>query len=292
MDLPQVYKSGELNYSDYKQILTAAKDDVKAIRQDIYNEATSNTDLALFNSQSKDSFWMMWIDIIAFISYILHGNWINYKQQLDEVYRRTVSHNGYWYAAKAKEFQYGDNLQASNGPVVYPVIDESKRIVTASAVKDFDGGLIIKVAKSGSNGLEPLSNMELAAFNGYMKNISDSGVPISVVSQNPDLLKVEIDIFYDPIIPLSILRNNIEQAINSYINNLPFDGVFRRTKLVDAIQLVEGVKDVKINLCEASTNYTGTPSFNPVPVLYETIAGYMNIDPNFPLNNQINFIAA
>lgn len=289
LEVLEVYRSGEWLYEDYKALALASKEDIKAIRADIYNEAITDVDLALTNSPSNTALWNLWADLFAYISWMLHSIWTIYEQRLKTAALAAIPHTAYWYSLKAKEFQLGDNLDATEGIVVYPVIDVLKQIVTASAVKEINGSLVLKVAK-GTTTLEPLSTSELAAFQGYINAVRDAGVNILIVSQNPDLLKVEIAIYYNPIIPIATLTANVEAAVNSYINNLPFDGVFRRTKLIDAIQIVEGVVDVKITVCEASTNYIVTPNFVPIDVFYETVAGYMNIDSNFPLTTQLTFI--
>lgn len=290
-EILSIYKSTEWKYEDYKRLTLAAKEDVKAIRGEIYDELVTDVDLALVNDPSNAALWNLQADIFAFVAYILHKLWTVYEQRLKTAALAVIPHNAYWYSIKAKEFQLGDSLNADNGPVVYPVIDLSKRIVTASAVKELGGGLIIKVAKDGAGGLVPLSPAELSAFKGYIRDLKDGGVSTLIISQNADLLKTQIDIYYNPIIPLATIKLNVEKAINEYVNNLPFDGIFRRIKLVDAIQAVEGVTDIKINTCEASINYTTNPNFNAIDVFYESIAGYMNIDPNFPLSSQINYIS-
>jgi hypothetical protein len=218
-EILSTYKSGEFDYEAYKQLAIASKEDIKSIRSDIYDEAISDVDLALVNSPSKTALWNLWADIYAYIAWVLHSLWTIYEQRLKSAALNVIPHTAYWYSQKAKEFQLGDNLDATNGSVVYPVIDEAKQIVTASAVKELGGSLILKVAKDGSGGLVPLSTTELSSFQGYVRNFKDAGVPIVVVSQNPDLLKVGINIFYDPIIPLTTIKTNVEAAIDSYINN-------------------------------------------------------------------------
>lgn len=289
-EILSIYKSTEWKYEDYKRLTIAAKEDVKAIRGEIYNELEADVDLGLINNPSNAALWNLYADVFAFVAYLLHKLWTIYEQRLKTAALAVVPHTPYWYSIKAKEFQLGDSLNADNGLVVYPVVDPSKRIITASAVKETGGSLIIKVAKDGAGGLVPLSSTELAAFKGYIRDLRDAGVDTLIVSQNPDLLKLQVDIYYNPIIPLVALKTNVETAINNYINNLPFDGIFRKTNLVDEIQAIEGVRDIKINLCEASTNYTTNPNFNTINVFYESIAGYMNIDPNYPLSSQLNFI--
>ena len=225
----------------------------------------------------------------------MHGTWIRYEQRLKEAAALAIPHTAFWYAARAKEFQFGDLLQATDGPVQYAVVDTSKRIINAAAVKELVSGaasiLIIKVAKESGLQLTALSNAELTAFKGYINSIRDAGVVVQVVSQNADLLKLQLDIYYNAIVPIADIQANVEVAIIKYLKSLPFDGVFRVLSLVDAIQQVEGVVDIKTVLAEATTAYTTTPNYVPIDVFYETVAGYINVDPNFPLTSQINFIA-
>lgn len=287
-----VYRSGEWTYEDYKQLTLAAKEDVREIRTQVYGELENDSDLGLFNSPSKTADWNLWADVMAFVQYLLHGLWTTYEQRLNEAATRVIAHNTTWYASKALEFQFGDSLVVDSGVVRYPSVDLSKRIVATAAVKENqDGHLIIKVAKRGGAGLEPLSSAELLAFKGYVEGFKDAGVVTPVVSQNPDLLRIGLEIYYNPIVPLATLRLQVESAIQNYVTNLPFDGMFRRTKLIDALQALQGIKDVRIVQCEASVAYVGAPNYTPVDVFYETVAGYMNLDPQFPLQNQITYLA-
>lgn len=290
-DLLEIYKSKEWKYEDYKSLAVEAKDDIEFIRSSIYNQALSDSDLNLINSPSKDALWNMWADIYAYISWILHSLWIDYEQRLNTAAAAVIPHTAYWYNLKAKEFQYGDSLIVQDGVVKYATINSSNQIVAASAVKENEGKLILKVAKAAVSGLEPLDSNELTSFTGYINSIRDAGVSILIVSQNADLLKLDLTVYYDPIRPLPIFKFLIEKAIKDYLLNLSFDGTFRRTKLVDTLQVIEGVVDVKIHACEATVAYISSPTFNVVDVFYETAAGYMNIDSNYPLSTAITYIA-
>jgi hypothetical protein len=287
----QVYQSQEWNYEDYKKLAITAKDDVKAIREEVYSELTSDATLNLMNSSSDPALWELYADVISFVFYLLHSLWTVYEQRLKSAAAAAIAHNSYWYALRSTEFQLGDTLTVINGAVVYPVVDTTKRIIAAAAVKDGDqGSLIIKVAKKPNTALEPLTPVELAAFEGYVNGFKDAGVDTLVISQNPDVLKLELIIYYNPIVLVSALQTEVEAAIVDYIENLPFDGIFRRTKLIDAIQSIEEIKDIQITTCEASVAYTSSPNYMPIEVFYETLAGYIVIDTNYPLSGQINYV--
>jgi hypothetical protein len=286
--MEEIYISQEWKYEDYKKLAINAKDDIVAIRADIFGQVSNDQDLAALNSTSRTAIWQLIIDVVAFVMWLLHANWIRYEQKLRTAAANAIPHTARWYAQKAKEFQLGDSLTAATGVVVYPVLDISKQIVKQSAVREQNGKLLIKAAKATGANIVPLSAVELMNFEGYMRQISDAGVQIICISAAPDLLQLRLDIYYNAIVSI---EQQVFAAINQYLSALPFDGVFRKTGLVDAIQSVLGVVDVKIIVCEASINYVSAPQFIPVDVYYETIAGYMRIDANFPLVNQLNFIA-
>lgn len=291
VEFSKVYQSRDWDYKDYKKLVSIAKDDVVSIRKEIYGELTNDSNLNLMNTSSDTALWEQFADIIAFVSYLLNGSWITYEQRLNKAAAAAIAHNMYWYALRVTEFQLGDTLEVNNGVVQYSVIDESKRIIKAAAVKQGPKGtLIIKVAKQIGAVLAPLSLGELVAFKGYVNGFKDAGVDTLVISQNPDFLKLNLNIYYNPIVLTTVLQAQVEVAIDNYVRNLPFDGIFRRTKLTDALQLIEGIKDVEITTCEASFNYTSTPNYTPIGVYYETLAGYMVIDPNFPLTRGINYV--
>lgn len=291
MAIETVYKSGEWVYDDYKTLAITAKEDIQAIRADIYDEVTTNEPLlANLNSPSATALYNLWMDIWAFVSWLLVSNWVRYEAKLKETARAAIAHNAFWYAQRAKDFQLGDVLDATQGTVGYPVIDETKKIVKAASIKEVDGRVIIKVAKLSGANLVALSPTELLAFTGYIDQIKDAGVVTQIVSQNSDLLKVALQVFYDAIIPQPTVQANVEAAINNYLKNIPFDGILRRNDLIAAIRAVEGVKDVKVLVLEATINYVVTPFYVPIDVLYETAAGYIAIDSNFPLSTQITYL--
>lgn len=292
MALEDIYKSGEWTYEEYKSLAIQSKDDIQEIREEIFDEVTTDPLLNDLNSTSSTALFNLWIDIWAFISWLLVTNWTRYEQILNDAARASIPHNVLWYSNRSLEFQLGDTLDATNGPVVYPVIDETKQIIdSASVTETADGRVIIKVAKDGGTQLVALDPIELLSFQGYINQIKDAGVITQIISQNSDLLKIEADIFYDSIVPITTLQPNVETAINEFLKAIPFDGILRTNDLIAAIRAVEGVTDVDISSLEATINYVTTPIFVDVDVFYETVAGYIKIDANFPLSSQLTYIA-
>lgn len=289
----EFYNQNGYSYSQYKQLAQDAKEDVKAIREDIYDALSSDLDLNGVNSltnPSRTSIYQIVMDIVAFVMYILKYEWVSYEQYLISLGRAAIPHTAYWYSEKAKEFQYGDTLEVVNGAIRYPVLNSAAKIIAVASVKEANGRIYIKVAKLSGSTLVALNSTELLAFEGYIGHIKDAGIRTQITSQNSDVLKVQADIYYDPIVPLPTVRTNVESAINLHLKSLPFDGIFSRNGFIDAVQKVRGVRDLKISTLQVSVAYNITPQFLPVDVWLETSAGYLNIDANSPLATGLNFI--
>ncbi len=199
-----------------------------------------------------------------------------------------------WYRDQALKFQYGDALIWDDETLkfAYPTGSTgAKLIAQASAIEPAGANnqVRIKVAKLVSNDLVPLLPGEETAFSNYINQIKFAGTNVSVTNINADLLKLNIEIVYNPLIltPTGELISDpgiypVRDAINNFIKFLPFDGVFNRNKFIDAIQSASGVVDPIINSIEAKT---GALPYNPILNNYIAGAGYLKIDPLFPLTD-------
>ena len=192
-------------------------------------------------------------------------------------------HSLRWYVEKAKAFMYGLPLpELIAGTDIYDttgMTDEQiaeKKIVTFAACTEADATLYLKVAKAGP---APLTTDEKTAFIAYLHEIKDAGVRIDVISENGDYLKLQMIIYYDPLLinangeSKATGNKVVEDAIKSYIENIPFNGEFRKNELVDVIQAVEGVVMIELGTIEHSE--TGTAgSFDEVIPNCKPVSGY------------------
>lgn len=160
-----------------------------------------------------------------------------------------------WYVEQAKLFQYGDPVVVSRGRVGYAEIDPTKRIVAqASAVEDAETGRItIKAVKKQGANLIGIRDDELTAFKEYMRDVKYAGVALDVVSMWPNELKMICQVRVDRQVLTaegnSLATPNVNVVLNSiqaFLQNLPFDSVFRWTELTDFMQTVPGIKDFVI----------------------------------------------
>lgn len=193
-------------------------------------------------------------------------------------------HSLRWYVEKAKAFMYGVPLiDGSDQYDTTNLTDEQiaeKKIVTFSACTEANATLYLKVAKAGP---APLTANEKAAFIAYLHEIKDAGVRIDVISEQGDYLKLDMVIYYDPLLINADGESKadgtkvVEQAIKEYIENIPFNGEFRKNELEDAIQAVDGVVMVEFNAAYHSE--TGAEdTYDEVVPYCKPASGYFKFD--------------
>ena len=206
-----------------------------------------------------------------------------HKAEVENIIAQQKPHSLRWYVEKAKAFMYGLPLpELIAGTDIYDttgMTDEQiaeKKIVTFAACTEADATLYLKVAKAGP---APLTTDEKTAFIAYLHEIKDAGVRIDVISENGDYLKLQMIIYYDPLLinangeSKATGNKVVEDAIKSYIENIPFNGEFRKNELVDVIQAVEGVVMIELGTIEHSE--TGTAgSFDEVIPNCKPVSGY------------------
>lgn len=261
----------------------------------------SQTLLSDVTSPSKVADWRLWLCVVAAAMMVHEQLWDVAKSVLQDIADRAVAGTTRWYQEQCFKFQYGDPLQWINGTYQYSPIDESKQIIKRAAVTEASGTVVIKVAKLNGTTVVPLDyptpspvGAEYIAFKAYIHQIKYAGTATLIVSSDADLLKVGYKIYYDPL----VLKANgeslaipgtypVEDAINTYITNLPFNGELQLSSLTDAVQAVAGVGDAVLLVAEYK--YGANP-YIAINDTYNSYAGYMNIDPMFPLNSLITYV--
>ncbi|SBV95288.1 conserved hypothetical protein [uncultured Dysgonomonas sp.] len=203
-----------------------------------------------------------------------------------------------WYAEKSKLFQYGSDLfgdtdQYDNTGLSVAQIEAMRMIKFAAAEEAQDRSvLLLKVATGSAENRSPLSAAQYASFSNYISRISDAGVFVEIINNPADALKLEIDLYYDPLILGSAgerldgeSATPIQDAINGYVNSLEFNGTYISMSLIDTIQKVEGAKIVEIKF--AAYRFGSISEWRPINSFQVPYSGYYKISPN---DLKINFI--
>ena len=266
---------------------------IQEIQEEIIRAKHQEPSLDALNSNSKVAIWRLWTYITAFAIYTLEKIFDQHKQEVYTALSELKPHTARWYRNKALAFQYGfdlieDSDKFNNQGRTEDEISNSK-IVKYSAVteSESESRLIVKIATEQGGELQPISQGQKASFDAYLNEIKDAGVRITTINYLPDILKLQMKIYRDPLVldenGQSIITGEkpVEKAIKEYLKNLPFDGELVLAHLVDALQQVEGVKIPHIILAESKWIDAGTNgygNFQPVEVKTIPISGYFKIE--------------
>ncbi|QHN64840.1 nucleotidyltransferase [Bergeyella cardium] len=240
-------------------------------------------------------------DIITIVLWIFEKLFDTHKSEVSEMLKQLKPHTARWYRNKALAFQYGfdllpDSDQFNNANATEDEINNSK-IIKYSAVteSEVESRLIVKIATEQGGELQPISVGQKASFDAYMNEIKDAGVRITVINYLPDILRLQMRIYRDPLVldengtSIRTGKKPVEDAINHYFKNLPFNGELVLAHLVDELQKVEGVKIPHIVLAESKwidVSVRDYGNFQPVEVKTIPISGYFKIE-NF---NNLSYV--
>lgn len=256
-------------------------------------EADSNADE--LTSTSVTALWRVYLYVVAVGISIFEQVQDTFLLDLQYQKDTTIVYTAPWWNDRMiNQFQYapGDSdrgVIAINDQfqIGYVIEDDTKKIIEFSATKQADRNrqVTIKVAKDdGLGNPEQLTTDEQQAAATYVDRVKGAGLLISVVSFPSDILTLDFDLYYDGQFVESVVEDNVNTAIITYLQNLPFDGTIKLINLIDSIQEVEGVKDVLINVAQAQPEGGEFVTFNRV---YDTKAGYASYDITSSIINMI-----
>lgn len=258
----------------------------------IYNLTPGNTFEEEF---SIVSFEAVLLYIIGFSIWTLEKIFDDHKTWMvsEEIQRR--SWNLPTLVKNAKNFQFGDTLTFINGRYQYAAQNEALKLVKLASANDAGTILVLKVAGLDANGFpEQLPTPVFTAFKTYIEAVIPPGVQYACVSRPADTLKIYYRVYIDPLVldsnGASLINPTIkpvEVAIQDYCKGLNFNGVFSVTELTDLIQSATGVLNPVFESADAKY---GLIAYAPIQDYYIPNAGYLIIDPAFPLDTTITYI--
>lgn len=238
------------------------------------------------------SFENFLFEIIAMAIFIHELFFDQHKKEVDDTLANKKPGTKPWYRTMALQFQYGFDLVADkdyydNTGYTDQVIEDSK-IVKYSAVNEAteSSRVIVKIAGESSGNLAPITVPQKEAFDTYMEEIKIAGVQLTIINYLPDKLYLTIQIKRDALVlsanGMSIINANypVNDAIEEFMKELPFDGELRLSALVDKLQVVPGVLDATILSASSSWINPETNGYElPQPIYIATIpvSGYFEV---------------
>jgi len=250
-------------------------------------EADEN--LSALNTSSTTAIWKLLFYIFAVCAWTIERLIDTHKAEVSDLIASEMPHTLTWYQAKAKAFRYGQSLipdtdKYSDGGLTDEDIETMQIVKSAAVVEATDSSLTIKVATKSGDALSALTEAQKNAFGDYMNEVRDAGVKLNIVSATADKLKLKLRIRVDS----SVINADgtsvkggkpIEDAINNFLLNLPFNGELILASLVDALQAVDGVKVPHIDEAKTS-NVSDYSAFTDIDISAIPYSGYFVIDTN------------
>lgn len=243
---------------------------ISEIKTELQTEAIESMGL----SSSATAEWMLWISVFALGIHLFEVVMDVFRKDVEEKIHRQEPGTLAWYGQLAKQFQYGDTLQVSDaGVLAYPLEDAETQIVAHVSVVEIDGGVDMKVAKLDEEGeLVSLDLLEGLEFRRYIDQVRFAGTTVDVTILSADLLKYDIEVYYDPAFDAATVQEAVSQALSAFRLTLPFNAQFYTSDLNAALLPVLGVKSIKINGVEAHQG----EDVEQIDVVYTVKAGYFN----------------
>lgn len=204
---------------------------------------------------SKVSLENILFSIVATAIFALESIFDYFSTDVEARINRSIVATIPWYHEKCLAFQYGDALvyDENTKEYSYATLDESKQVIKYAAVRENGNGVEILVSKDNNGSPACVDENVLSAFKSYLNAVKPAGVVSIVKSYEPDSLSLEMHVQYDPMIlnPDGSLISDttvfpVEDAIKNYVAGIVYGGIFNKTKLIDAVQSVDGVLDAII----------------------------------------------
>jgi len=258
---------------------------IAQIKQAIIDAKNADVNLSGLSSTSNVAIWRLWTYIVAFCQWTIETFFDLHVAEVKGIIATQKPHTLQWYATMAKAFQYGDALAVDSD--TYAVIDTTKQIVNYAAAIEYTNGikgLRIKVATLSGGSLAPLSSPQLTAFTAYMQTIKDAGVRLTMTTASPDSLKLNLNIYYNALVLDGTgarldgtASTPVQDAIDNYLENLPFNGLYVNFELLEALKAVDGV--IIPELVSAQYYYTGIAGGGYTAIATECSpdAGYIRV---------------
>lgn len=248
---------------------------------------------ATFEDQfSLVSFENILFEIIAFFHFVLESMFETHKSETYEAIASQKVHRAPEIRQRLLDFQYGFDLKPdtdtwNNGSATDEEIAQSKIIKYAAVVEsDDEKRVICKIATETGGELTPITEEQLESVAAFVKEIKPPGVPYTVINYLPDLLRLNIRIFRDPLVLTSTGTHRVtgarpvELALQEFMKELPFNGELRLQDLANKLEEVEGVNIVQIDSAETAwldPDNEDYGDFTAIDVRALPVSGYFKI---------------
>jgi len=271
---------------------------------DAKNATVLSTILFKEEGGSQAGIFNMIADIFAILMNVAEQLWDTMSTNISNTVIKGGVGTGRWWRERILEFQNGDVLKYANGVYYYDVVNATKTLVTFCSVTETGNKTIqIKVAK----GITPTKLTALELIGGlkdYVDFFRFAGTQIDLISLDSDKCYINANIYYSGQY-FATIQASVNSAITAYFNSISaganFNGAIITTNILKAIQAVDGVSYVKLNIIKVRQDtvaFSSAYTLFSLPlsmdnVLVNTYAGYVvgETTAGQTLNDSLTFTA-
>lgn len=269
---------------DYYNIIAAEANNNTELLALEPNPDSAQTFLSDINSPSVVDEHRLLIWLMAFLSWVVDTMQVQHEAEISTILSEGRYGTFPYYIKTSLSFQFGDTQSWVDDNYEYPGIDPLKQIIKYADANGAGKLVNIKVAKDNAGIPEKLSAAEKAAFESYFANWEAPGISYAFISMDSDLLKLELDVYYNP----QLLDNTgvlisdgslkpVEIALKDYLNAVKFNSRLELLHLIDSVQKAEGV--IRPYTVSAYAKAYGG-YYSLIDRSYSPVSGYIKIDPS------------
>lgn len=218
--------------------------------------------------------------IVAVASWVVERLIDTHKSEVDAALDNLTPHRAKWYRDKVLKFMKGKTLSGDSDEYDTSGMTDSEieaaRVVKYAAVSENASTSILTIKVAGETGgrRSALDAATAQQLQNYLREVKDAGVRINLVNESADRFKCELTVCYDGVLELTTVSQAVLEAVQNYVENLPFNGVYSNMALVDAVQQVDGVKIAEVQSSAIMPN--GSDSWTDIDVRLVPPSGYMS----------------
>lgn len=186
-----------------------------------------------------------------------------HRADVDARIEQLEPHTLRWYVSKAKAYMQGQKLVTdcdyydTEGMTEQDIA--AAKVVKYAVATESNTVVYIKVAREVDGNPAALTAGQLEGLTSYMNEIKDAGVSVQLHNEPADQMRIDLLIYYDPTLLIIDANGNgsqngkdpVRETTKQVIENLPFNGMFRKSDLMAALQAlpcveVADIKSVKV----------------------------------------------
>ena len=186
-----------------------------------------------------------------------------HRADVDARIEQLEPHTLRWYVSKAKAYMQGQKLVTdcdyydTEGMTEQDIA--AAKVVKYAVATESNTVVYIKVAREVDGNPAALTAGQLEGLTSYMNEIKDAGVSVQLRNEPADQMRISLLIYYDPTLLIIDANGNgsqngkdpVRETTKQVVENLPFNGMFRKSDLMAALQAlpcveVADIKSVKV----------------------------------------------